>query len=713
MKITILLGTLLAGLTCAAPAALVTSWDSGPLNGGNGITIPDASVAGVTLNHTISGLIGGINPVAGSVKVRLRISGGYNGDLFGFLVLNNGPTSTVRAMLLNRIGQDGAHPFGSSGSGFDVTLSDSGSTSIHTAPGGATGEWKPDGSPLDGILNGLSAQGTWTLFLADLSGGDTSKLMSWGLDVTVNAVGSVAGLQWATPPGGAVSGTPFSPQPVLRTVDQSGNFTTNGLPASLIVTVAKTAGAGRLFGTTNYDIGTAAGNGVVTGSGLGITGAGSVTLTASVPPGYGAPLAGMAVWLDGSDTSTVVGSAPVTAWNDKSGAGKHVTTTIGTNGTITSGATINGHNAVSFPNGKGLLNTTYTNGGPDTTLFVLMRHANAAWGVSEGPISSSSGGSDVNTPTAWAISSFFGSAAIWRYNGTFFSGITLPGADGNSPFVWSGAFDSAGTRYLVGVISSNQTSEAEGTPGFNGNFAINELLVGGRLSTPTNGDNWCNGDIGEVLIYNTFLSDTDRNSVGEYLSNKWLNASSPAYATIASATTTVALATAPSNTISGSVALQSFVGASRMVRFVMSAVNGGTTNYLQTNELILTFSAGTASYTNLAVPTNTTHISAKTAWNLRRRQAVDFGGITATVNFTGGNNLKGGDIITVTVPPGTIADTDNAVTSSDYLLLLGNYLQTASGSAAIGRVDIDGDGAITSSDYLLLLGNYLTTGDAQ
>ena len=148
------------------------------------------------------------------------------------------------------------------------------------------------------------------------------------------------------------------------------------------------------------------------------------------------------------------------------------------------------------------------------------------------------------------------------------------------------------------------------------------------------------------------------------------------------------------------------------MQFVLSQLSGGTTNYLQTNDVMLTFSNGLASY-NLSVPTNTTHISAKTAWNLRKRLGMEFNSGTATVNFTGSNTLKGGDLITTTVPPGTIADTDNAVTSADYLLLLGNYLQTVNGNANTARADIDGDGAVTSSDYLTLLGNYLTSGDPQ
>jgi hypothetical protein len=519
-------------------------------------------------------------------------------------------------------------------------------------------------------------------------------------------------LVWATPPGGAVSGSPFTTQPVIITADQFGNPSTNGLPASLIVTVSKTAGGGSLIGSTNYDIGTSAGNGTVTGSGLGVQGtSGAVDLTASVPAGYGTPVAGMSVWLDASDTSTVSGSSPVSAWNDKSGNAKHFTTTIGASGSITYAATVNGRRVVTFPNGKGLLNSTYTNGGPDTTFFVMMRHTNAAWGLAEGPLSTSSGGSDEGSQTAWGMRNVAGQAAIVRAGGGLPEGDPIPA---NDPFIWSGAFDFTGDRYLVGILSTTLTNEVEGTPNFSGNFAINQVLVGGRLSAPSTGNNWCNGDIGEVLIYNTFLSDADRDSVKAYLSNKWLNASSPPYASIASATTTVSVAGVTSNTISGVVQLEGFVGTNRMVRFVMSEVSGGVTNYLQTNDVVLNFAGGNTVGYNLSVPTNTTHISAKTAWHLRRRLAVGaFSGGAATVDFSGGGFLRGGDLITDPVPPATIENTDNSVNSADYLRLLNSYLQTVGGDANIGRADIDGDGGITSSDYLKLLGNYLATGDPQ
>ncbi len=69
-------------------------------------------------------------------------------------------------------------------------------------------------------------------------------------------------LFFAVQPGAAVSGTPFGTQPVIKTQDAFGNDSTNGLAASLNVTVS--ASEGTLLGTTTVDAGANAGNGVAT-----------------------------------------------------------------------------------------------------------------------------------------------------------------------------------------------------------------------------------------------------------------------------------------------------------------------------------------------------------------------------------------------------------------------------------------------------------------
>lgn len=93
-------------------------------------------------------------------------------------------------------------------------------------------------------------------------------------------------LIWTTQPGLATNGVPFGRQPVLQTADAFGIPSTNGLPASLIVTLMQSAGNGPLLGTTSFNIGTAGSNGVATFSGLQINSPGAGNqLTASASPG--------------------------------------------------------------------------------------------------------------------------------------------------------------------------------------------------------------------------------------------------------------------------------------------------------------------------------------------------------------------------------------------------------------------------------------------
>ena len=76
-------------------------------------------------------------------------------------------------VLLNQPGVTGSNPFGYSGSGLNVTLSDEGSSGIQTTTETAgvpfTGTYQAAGSLAN--LDGSPADGTWTLFFADLSSG--------------------------------------------------------------------------------------------------------------------------------------------------------------------------------------------------------------------------------------------------------------------------------------------------------------------------------------------------------------------------------------------------------------------------------------------------------------------------------------------------------------------------------------------------------------
>jgi len=71
-------------------------------------------------------------------------------------------------------------------------------------------------------------------------------------------------LAFSTQPSGTRTGSPLATQPVVTTQDAYGNTSSVGLAANLNVSLALAAGSGSLLGTTNLDLGTAAGNGTAT-----------------------------------------------------------------------------------------------------------------------------------------------------------------------------------------------------------------------------------------------------------------------------------------------------------------------------------------------------------------------------------------------------------------------------------------------------------------
>jgi subtilisin-like proprotein convertase family protein len=164
--------------------------------------IPDNNPSGLAGTMAVSGLAAPIQ----NVSVTLDITGGFNGDLYAYLAGPNGGF----AVLLNRPGVSGTSTFGYNDTGFKITLDDSVSaTGIHFYQTGSpvysggqlTGTWGSDGENINpqsspsafnsgsgsatlATFNNLDGNGTWTLFLADLSAVDQSTLVSWSLDIT-------------------------------------------------------------------------------------------------------------------------------------------------------------------------------------------------------------------------------------------------------------------------------------------------------------------------------------------------------------------------------------------------------------------------------------------------------------------------------------------------------------------------------------------------
>jgi hypothetical protein len=103
--------------------------------------------------------------------------------LYAYLVAPNG----TLVVLLNQPGVSDSNPFGASGAGMNITLqdgtSDHGSIQSETSGSVLSGSYNAAGTLVN--FNGSVADGTWTLFFADMSsGGGTSTLDSWSLDIT-------------------------------------------------------------------------------------------------------------------------------------------------------------------------------------------------------------------------------------------------------------------------------------------------------------------------------------------------------------------------------------------------------------------------------------------------------------------------------------------------------------------------------------------------
>jgi hypothetical protein len=98
-------------------------------------------------------------------------------------------------VLLDRVGSSTYSPYGYGNAGFaGVTLADDVShTSIESYGGSSSaaaalsgGTYNSQDGTLDTAFDGLSVNGNWTLFLADMSSGDISQVTGWTL--TIEAV---------------------------------------------------------------------------------------------------------------------------------------------------------------------------------------------------------------------------------------------------------------------------------------------------------------------------------------------------------------------------------------------------------------------------------------------------------------------------------------------------------------------------------------------
>jgi hypothetical protein len=234
-KLKVILLVLLAVMTTALVQAQTTESFTFTTNR----VVPDGSASGLSDVRSVNSAIGNIT----SLKVRLKVTGEFNGDLYGYLRHSSGFT-----VLINRPGKTATNAFGYGDSGFNITFQDGAvNGNLHTyqnvitPPDGSplTGIWQPDGRNVDPDVvteaslpttsltnfNGLNAAGDWTLYLADTQSGGTNMVTEWGLDITGGATPSFT---WANPVdivyGTALSGTQLDAAVTYNSTNVPGTF---------------------------------------------------------------------------------------------------------------------------------------------------------------------------------------------------------------------------------------------------------------------------------------------------------------------------------------------------------------------------------------------------------------------------------------------------------------------------------------------------------
>ncbi|MEY4386582.1 MAG: hypothetical protein RLY20_1865 [Verrucomicrobiota bacterium] len=188
MKATLILAMVLGAALGAHAVIYSTNWTVNA-------SIPDNNPSGWVNSQTVNTMPAG---TLNGVAVNLQLSSGWTGDLYAYLVHSSG-----FSVLLDRVGTPGL-TFGYGAGSLNITLADDGFNGasyngIHTYGGGSTTgtSWNPDGSgttSLPGSLGsflGTSQNGTWSLFVADLSGGGVTTVQSWGLQMDIVAVPEV------------------------------------------------------------------------------------------------------------------------------------------------------------------------------------------------------------------------------------------------------------------------------------------------------------------------------------------------------------------------------------------------------------------------------------------------------------------------------------------------------------------------------------------
>lgn len=236
-------------------------------------------------------------------------------------------------------------------------------------------------------------------------------------------------------------------------------------------------------------------------------------------------IAGLQLWLDattglfdatsGGGAVTTDGSA-VARWEDQSGNGNNFTQSTSNNRPLLKTSIQNSKNVIRFDGtNDAMLGPAALKFAPPVSMFAVV---------------SKRGGTDYST--IYANGNLAGGpigygiwiSATWDNSGAFSA--QYRNAGGASTNYYTATLPSINAFFIGHAIINSSTNKVY----FNNNAedSINHTITGTPNQTPTIGAReagglgfYLNGDIAEIIVYNSDLSETNRGSVRNYLNAKW------------------------------------------------------------------------------------------------------------------------------------------------------------------------------------------------
>lgn len=233
-----------------------------------------------------------------------------------------------------------------------------------------------------------------------------------------------------------------------------------------------------------------------------------VSTGSTVPVTAPTDIAGCQLWLDASDSTTLILSGSnVTQWNDKSGNGRNTTAVVGTP-TLTSNA-VNSRRGVYF-NGTSYFTGPFSYSSNALTWFVVGSIESDGEGYGRLLSLGTAGTFDFDSPSRMnALSREATTTEIVVYRNNFVGrGLFITYG---SPFIFSSVLDGTSNfPYLNGMLGTSFASS--------GNFGFDTYGVSGSFGANVNRNK---GHIFEIAIFNRNLTTSERQRVELYLANKW------------------------------------------------------------------------------------------------------------------------------------------------------------------------------------------------